>query len=197
MQQLFNAFLLIRVCAFIFCLFFSSFSDSFIFDTFRQRPSFYHPEYSARVLNVDRVIGVELTSRKYRLETFFFLLFRIKGESDFSKQEGKFSVELEKFIAEWKTFPLGLFIHSEELSSQRIFFFDESISVTGNLFESDERKVIREIQWSVESWCSNNARRPHVITSFQLSMFVLFPRMRGEKNASRRKRSLIDQEEEK
>lgn len=100
MQQLFNAFLLIRVCAFIFCLFFSSFSDSFIFDTFRQRPSFYHPEYSARVLNVDRVIGVELTSRKYRLETFFFLLFRIKGESDFSKQEGKFSVELEKFITE-------------------------------------------------------------------------------------------------
>lgn len=60
-QQLFNAFLLIRVCAFIFCLFFSSFSDSFIFDTFRQRPSFYHPEYSARVLNVDRVIDVELT----------------------------------------------------------------------------------------------------------------------------------------
>lgn len=69
-------------------------------------------------------------SRKYRLETsstIFFLgfLFRIKGESDFSnKQEGKFSVELEKFITEWKTFPLGLFIHSEELSSQRIFFFD-------------------------------------------------------------------------
>lgn len=154
-------------------------------------------------------------SRKYRfVETsnipspfFFFLLFGIKGESDFSgssnKREGKFSVELEIFITvvilERETFPLGLIIHWEELSpwsSQRIiegiFFFDESIS--GNLFESDERKVIREIQWSVEFSCSFLEQRPppwrnNVFPTFVIRSFSAYAR---KTRRPRRKWSLID-----
>lgn len=49
-----------------------------------------------------------------------------------------------------KTIQLGRDLLVKQRIIERIFFLDESISVTGNLFESDERKVIREIQWSVE-----------------------------------------------
>lgn len=61
-QQFFNAFLLIHVRVFIFCLVSLFFFFWFIyFHRHFSTTTFYHLQCTARVSNVDRVIGVELT----------------------------------------------------------------------------------------------------------------------------------------